>query len=184
MHRRIRLRWRATGQNRYPEFSERERFAREHRFPAASWRKNVCARPPASASHSFVLIGSFWETAKPPSNQFSAYRKSNPLGTGLIPPQESHQAVVIPHMQFVVVTHPDRLSPLEYPTGRTSTSRPSTFSAFSTLPISAVSFPRSNSDRNRVLRFERPDTVSSVRCLFLRCFLASLPSSGTSCIRP
>ena len=63
--------------------------------------------------------------------------------------------------------------------GSITSSNPSSRSACKALPISAVSLPRSSSDRKRMLTLANPETIFKVQPLPFRCERISCPRSRT-----
>jgi hypothetical protein len=108
-----------------------------------------------------------------------------PDGPDRVAPKLTDPALPMPDNEGVEIAHeasssalPGRPPGTTRPRGWIITSRPRVRSAFRTLPISAVSLPRSNSDKKRVLRLPSPETVSSVRCRCLRWVLLAICHRG------
>ena len=96
-----------------------------------------------------------------------------------ISPQIAHKSPVRNQSSvFLPISELENRDDSVTPRGCIMISSPTVWSAFNTLPISAVSLPRSNSERKRGLRLPSPEIVSRVKCRFFLWTRAMLPNSA------
>ena len=166
----------------------RSRTMRSRKLPSGSrLAKNLWATP-SSAVNSSAPKGRDCEIANPPPeasryHNESLYGRRNPAADGLPACARSTRLAHRGHSSVPLSLFETCFKGFAL-RGWIMSSSPTVCSAFNTLPISAVSFPRLNSERKRGLKFPSLETVSSVRRRFFRWARTILPNSSVERIIP